>query len=225
MRLWSQFSLWQPLWRRLASGLTLVSYLAAVTGLPVPSLPDKNGGQPFPCQDHACGCRSADQCWNNCCCLSPAERLAWARAHGVQPPQVQAETSAGWQRPRLRDGAGQGKPHAECGCCASTTQEPAAAPSGAEEPSCCREQTTDESSAADTATTSPAGSQWAHGLAALRCQGASNLWISTGSVLPPPPVLDWKPIHLLSAWLNDQDWRTAGLAHQPPSPPPRAILS
>jgi hypothetical protein len=34
----------------------------------------------------SCGCKTAEQCWRSCCCHSLAERLAWARARGIQPP-------------------------------------------------------------------------------------------------------------------------------------------
>jgi hypothetical protein len=40
----------------------------------------------FPCESCGCGCASALACWTNCCCYTPAERMAWAAAHGVEPP-------------------------------------------------------------------------------------------------------------------------------------------
>jgi hypothetical protein len=47
---------------------------------------DKDNSQPFPCQSCPCGCKTAEQCWTNCCCFTPAERLAWAEKNGVTPP-------------------------------------------------------------------------------------------------------------------------------------------
>lgn len=37
-------------------------------------------GELFPCQDHACGCSSAADCFDGCCCFSPAELAAWEAA-------------------------------------------------------------------------------------------------------------------------------------------------
>jgi hypothetical protein len=71
---------------RLLAGLALVAYLAAALGLPLPAAARKHTGQPYPCQDNPCGCQSAEQCWRHCCCLTPEQRWAWAREHGVEPP-------------------------------------------------------------------------------------------------------------------------------------------
>src|SRR5262245_40642907 len=83
-------------WATVAVGL--VAYLAAVLGFPVLQPSRKAGGLPFPCQDHPCGCMTADDCWANCCCFSKQERLAWAREHQVEVP-----ASLAWNAPRQRD--------------------------------------------------------------------------------------------------------------------------
>ncbi|MBS0190715.1 MAG: hypothetical protein U0573_02335 [Phycisphaerales bacterium] len=44
------------------------------------------GLERYPCEDHACGCASAAECWAHCCCHTPRQRLAWAIRHGVRPP-------------------------------------------------------------------------------------------------------------------------------------------
>src|SRR5215467_15256496 len=31
-------------------------------------------------------CQSAEQCWQNCCCMTLEERLIWARQNHVRPP-------------------------------------------------------------------------------------------------------------------------------------------
>lgn len=46
----------------------------------------KDLSEPFPCAHRSCGCRSAQKCWESCCCFSHAEKVAWARKHGVQIP-------------------------------------------------------------------------------------------------------------------------------------------
>jgi hypothetical protein len=43
----------------------------------------------YPCQDHPCGCRTAEQCWAGpCCCFTMREKVAWAAEHGIVPPQT-----------------------------------------------------------------------------------------------------------------------------------------
>ncbi|MFG0285843.1 MAG: hypothetical protein ACF8R7_15615 [Phycisphaerales bacterium JB039] len=42
-------------------------------------------GEPFPCEDHACGCSSADDCFDDCCCFTDAQIAAWAAQRGVPP--------------------------------------------------------------------------------------------------------------------------------------------
>lgn len=80
-----------PVAARTTALVVLGAYLVAAFGLlPSPaqlarwiSAPI---AEPFPCQDHACGCASAIDCWTQCCCFTDAERLAWARERGIEPP-------------------------------------------------------------------------------------------------------------------------------------------
>ncbi|MBA2117413.1 hypothetical protein [Bremerella alba] len=63
---------------------TMVLWGAGIT-LSVPNFKDTS--VPFMCQDHACSCRNAGNCWNHCCCFSRTEKLAWAQKNQVQPPE------------------------------------------------------------------------------------------------------------------------------------------
>src|SRR6188472_3434549 len=74
--------------RRLISAVLAAMYLVTAAGIPLPAgnLARKSG-ELFPCSDCACGCASAEQCWRSCCCHSLAERMEWARVHGVRPPE------------------------------------------------------------------------------------------------------------------------------------------
>jgi hypothetical protein len=65
--------------------LVLVGYLAGQIGFPLSDGTIPNGAT-YPCQGHQCGCTSADHCWQQCCCMSLSERLAWAKRHRVSPP-------------------------------------------------------------------------------------------------------------------------------------------
>src|SRR6202035_3152816 len=66
--------------------LLLLGILVEVAGIPVVRVSKKDRSRPYPCQDRPCGCASADECWHHCCCMNNKEKLAWARAHGVTPP-------------------------------------------------------------------------------------------------------------------------------------------
>ena len=50
----------------------------------------KDRSRPFPCRDKPCGCVSAEQCFKKCCCHTPAQLLAWARRHDVEPAVLAA---------------------------------------------------------------------------------------------------------------------------------------
>ena len=60
---------------------------AGAVGIPLPRPVAKDTSRPFPCMHHACGCTTAESCWQGCCCLSDQQKLAWAEKHGVTPPQ------------------------------------------------------------------------------------------------------------------------------------------
>jgi hypothetical protein len=86
---------------RCCGWVCLVGYALVVSGLPLPlggpatsgrvdpaaiaRLDAKDRSTPFPCMDKSCGCATAEQCFANCCCNTPAETLAWARAHDIHP--------------------------------------------------------------------------------------------------------------------------------------------
>lgn len=89
--------------RRRLAWILLVGYGLVASGLPLPvgvsthaaahtpagkRLAVKDRSRPFPCMDKPCGCASAEQCFANCCCSTPRERLAWARSHRVEPAVV-----------------------------------------------------------------------------------------------------------------------------------------
>lgn len=40
----------------------------------------------FPCESCACGCATAEYCWDKCCCHTDREKLRWASDHGITPP-------------------------------------------------------------------------------------------------------------------------------------------
>ncbi|MCA9119143.1 MAG: hypothetical protein H6822_23020 [Planctomycetaceae bacterium] len=79
---------------RFASWLALAGVLASSLGIAVVPHQKKKSSLAYPCQGGSCGCSSAAQCWQNCCCTTPAERLAWAGDNDVAPPPVLTELLA-----------------------------------------------------------------------------------------------------------------------------------
>jgi hypothetical protein len=226
---------WRPLRRRLCAGITLVAYLLTALGVPLPAATRKDADQPFPCQDHPCGCQTAEQCWASCCCFSPEERLAWAQTHNVTPPDyAEKPAGRGWRTTRLRDreqGPGKGQ-HSNCPNCArqGTHPAPPAAPHscksgqpnapdcGQTPKPCCQEKSTGKGNAPSDLKT---GVRWGLGVAALRCKGQTTEWAATGAVLPPAPPLTWSPCLPAVAWLTGFAESPLVLASAPREPPPR----
>jgi hypothetical protein len=99
----------------IASGLPLPAFAAAVNGAA-----KKDLSKPFPCMNRPCGCKNADQCWRSCCCFTMRERLAWAEANGVEPPDFVREAAA---REALADASGPPnsrgacREEKHCSCC------------------------------------------------------------------------------------------------------------
>ena len=70
----------------LVAAVVAIALLAASLGVPILIEPERDVSRPFPCMHHRCGCGSADACWHGCCCMTLAQKLAWAKEHGVTPP-------------------------------------------------------------------------------------------------------------------------------------------
>lgn len=78
---------WIPLGKRVLTFILLGCMLAWGSGISVPVPTFKDTSTPFMCQDHACSCRNARNCWTHCCCFSRAEKLAWAAKQKIEPPE------------------------------------------------------------------------------------------------------------------------------------------
>lgn len=97
-----------------------LSLLLCNTWLPLPLSIEKDLSVAFPCQAKGCGCKNAKQCWENCCCHTDSEKLAWAVKHGVEPPS--------WFMERMRDSESvnrNSKPTSTAGdCCCCKKESP-----------------------------------------------------------------------------------------------------
>jgi hypothetical protein len=209
------------LWRRLTSGLLLVAYVATCAGVvPFPaSVFTRKGGQPFLCQDHPCGCATAEDCWRHCCCFTAEERWAWARENNIEPPEYAERPSAeNWSTARLRDRTeNEDVVHSDCTHCqASVKQNACCEPST--QTSCCRHESAAKEDHSASTTSVPRAPVL---LSAWRCQGLSTVWLSTGAVMPIVPSATWVPYESCVGSIADSDSRPALLPFVPPDPPPR----
>ncbi len=217
MRAFTRPRFWRVLRYRLCVAGVCVAYLLATLDIPLPASVHKDASQPFPCQNHPCGCQTAEQCWRHCCCFTPEQRWAWARAHGVEPPayaekpiEKPAEESAprGWNTVKLRDRAKQGTKPVAKRCCRAS----------AERASCCR--TTSDRSAKQSAAKN-GRILWGTVLSTWQCQGATTVWITVGAVLPVPLPSAWRPDWVPPASLALTNAIARVVPHPPLAPPPR----
>ena len=135
----------------------------------------------FPCENCACGCVSADICWDRCCCHSDEEKLRWAASQGVTPPGFLLDRVAQAARDRLRIAA------ARAACCTAAAG------------SCCSASRPDESSG-DHEEAEPRTVVGVLMWKAAECRGVQFLWSILAAVFvegseaagqTPAPRLHW----------------------------------
>ena len=218
---------WRRFPHRLTASLALLAYWTAALGLWLPIGNEKDHSQRFPCENNPCGCHSAEECWQHCCCLTAEERWAWARANGVEPPAY-AERPAGdgWHTIRLCDHA---EHSSHSACCERQDAVHSILSPETDADWCAKPTTCCHSGRPCSTTNSPStprgGVRWVHGVAALQCRGEISLWVSTGAVLPPPPVMTWTRCLLPTGWLSYPDCCLLPIPRTPPTPPPRLFCS
>src|SRR5438874_7834784 len=169
---------WRTSWRRKAcSAVTLLAYLCATAGLPMPLAAGNPGQAAFPCQTMLCGCLTAEQC-QSCGCFTPEEQAAWAAARNAAPPANAVSEENG-----------------SAGCCCDATHETPGCQHCAKKArsSCC---TPKSPPAARTSCAQHASGDadakgkkpvpWG-GVSAGRCHGLALSWVTTGAAAPAAP--------------------------------------
>jgi hypothetical protein len=242
-------------WLRFARGfhrrdiilwLTLVSHLMVTFGFPLPAPSHKKptDGVAYPCQSRPCGCLTSEQCWaGDCCCFTLEEKVAWADANGVNPPEhVRPLIESRRSRPA--------QPAKKKSCCSEA--EPAVEPSVSAPSSCCEKRKPPATCCSDKSACeitpdadcphcvakdkpnccekkksqtreSESGVRWVAGIFAQKCRGEGPAGLFQ---LDPAVVADLTPITLDPP---DRDRhpaprsdRAVPVTHVPPTPPPRA---
>jgi len=239
---------------RITNWLVILGYALVASGVPLPvarwpavspgaaavrqqveqRLSGKDRTQPFPCMDKPCGCATAEQCFTSCCCNTPAETLAWAKAHAVEPAVLDAlERRVAFSRHAVAKTAktsccASRAPAAEESCCAS--RQPATAViegddrcsmavSLAAVPSTTEELTTEEGFPAD----DPAEprSRTVTLRAMLACGGIVAEWFAAVVALPPPRTEVFLAMRVFDVCTPGNESGDS-LRASPATPPPRA---
>lgn len=197
--------------RRLVAGLVLVAILAGTTGVPLPSWASKDTSVPFPCMHRKCGCRNAAACWNSCCCHTNAQKLAWAKKHGVQAPDF---VVAGAEQD-----AASAASQKLASCCSSKSK--------AVTKSCCSQPADVASKASCCATdkaevTQSTQRDWLVLEDARKCHGQIELWLILSQALPPGPEPQLVGQPIAHDWLDLHSATAELLSSQPGERPPRS---
>ena len=192
--------------------LLLCAFAVGLTGFPVFQVTGKTSAgkdrsQPFPCMDKPCGCSDAATCWKQCCCHTNTEKLAWAKKHGVTPPQFVVD-AARRETPKV---AACCQPKAAASCCSAAT------------PTCCQTPSPEPEVAVEQPNTPQ---PWK--LVVLederKCRGLAPLWLMLGQALECriEPIVVTAPS--AGAWIGVLSER-AERGHTPPAlPPPRKVV-
>lgn len=175
---------WRRIQPRLVVLATLASVAACTVGMPVPAVVTKSqSGVRYPCEHHACGCVDAAACWKQCCCFTDAQKLAWAKREGVDPPAALVAAVARNRAPRAPAARGG---HA---CCRAKAHGHDAPGAGAAAERCVARETRSDRGDCAAGSARHGGRRTAvHFVsiqAALQCQG---LILSVSSLPPSLPA-------------------------------------
>jgi len=207
-------------------------YALVVSGLPLPlaippapgtaaarKLAGKDRSRPFPCMDKACGCDSAERCFSSCCCHTPAETLAWAKARGLEPAVLAALSR--------RVAAAKPAPAAG-GCCAVKPQRSCCAAEEADtanDNAICSESELLATESVAGPATPPADEDPGTTVVTLRamlaCGGIVAQWTAAGVSLPPPTIVSCEIPWPRVGTVTICDEGTCGADGPPELPPPR----
>lgn len=181
----------------------LLAQVFAATGAPVFSRPGtgKTGAVPFPCQSHPCGCQTSEQGWaGDCCCFTLEEKLAWADARGITPPEHVRPAVAARKRARETDQS----------CCTKKAR------------SCCERAAEAESAPPEPLRTGKPGVRWVAGVFAQKCRGEGpagllKLELISIPAHTPAPRAAADPVDSV----REPNAPLISTPHVPPTPPPR----
>lgn len=206
-----------PMYRWL-SCLSVAFVLCAVL-LPIPiSLRPSDGvekdlSQPFPCQNRPCGCRSAEQCWKKCCCFTNSQKVAWAKANGVDLPDYFL-AAAKKETPAVKK---------SCALCSKTKDN-------GEKPKCEESIASKASKSETSAAQSPKTlartktSKWVLSVYAAECQGQPSTTMCFPATIIPARIVPVTTSVELAEVVHEISERLSSTTLRPPLPPPKIVL-
>jgi hypothetical protein len=210
----------------------VLSYAVLALGISLPAAPLKSTDQPYPCMNHRCGCKSAEECWRNCCCTTLEERLVWARENHVTPPDYALaaaraqgiEWAAYWPRdPNQQNSQEMVEPETvpkQTACQASAVRCPFCQRPTSECVSCSCERCTKRAAVKENHSTNGVVL-----IEALKCQGAGDNWQGLAISLPPPVAIQVRFPDETSQRIRLSPLSFASLSFPPDVPPPRFLVA
>ena len=205
-----------PICRWLSCLSVAFVFCAVLLPMPVSLRPsdgvEKDLSQPFPCQNRPCGCRSAEQCWKKCCCFTNSQKVAWAKASGVDLPDyvlaaAKKETAAVKK---------------SCALCSKTK-------GNGEKPKCEESIASKDSQPKTSATQAPKAlartktSKWVLSVYAAECQGQPTFSMCFPATIIPARVVPVTSSVELTEIVHEISERLSSKALRPPLPPPKIV--
>ena len=219
----------------------LFCFCAAILPIPVPTfhVTDSLSSEKYPCKGGSCGCKSAEQCWTNCCCNTPSQRLAWAKKNQVTPPEYAVLEDAPSKKtvqtvcPEEKGAVIKG----ESSCCSNTSKESPRKScceglrnsEAKEGRKCCETRSTAQKSATHKTTTpkqvlGKKERSVVVSMLALKCQGADSVFTQLPWMIPS---IRLEPIFVDQ--LDTHHWPFAesflSVECEPDTPPPKRQFS
>lgn len=208
--------------RRGLATLVLVAYGLGLGFIFLPILPEKSTEIPFPCQNHACGCCSAEQCWKACYCFTKEQKIAWAEANDVPIPYHLLGTDSSDSATNL---AQQEKPTEVRGSCCSKKPAGGCCSHTAKHGGCCEHKSSRGTTVqCESGTQRPSGKHRSRTVAitdVLACHGLQMMWILTPPTLPDAAREVCITLPRGFEFLRWSDDRLVSEFRTPPVPPPR----
>jgi hypothetical protein len=194
--------------RQVLALAALLAQIVAAVGAPTLSTrtPLKPGSIPFPCQNHPCGCGTAEEGWaGDCCCFTLEQKLAWAESRGLEPPSHVRATVEARRAAATRAAA-------KKSCCTKPTTKP----------DCCAAvaEVHEPPEHDETANRSPA-LRWVAFV--QKCRGESPAGLSKFDSCDTlaEPVVRLLILRPVGEFNRPADLRASRTSARPPTPPPR----
>ena len=189
---------------------------AVLLPMPVSLRPDdgveKDLSQPFPCQNRPCGCRSAEQCWKKCCCFTNSQKVAWAKANGVDLPDY-VLAAAKKESADVKE---------SCALCSKTKD------SGGK--SKCEESIASRNSKPQSSATQAPKvfartktSKWVLSVYAAECQGQPSTTICFPATIIPARIVPVTISVEMTEIVHEMSERLSSATLRPPLPPPKIV--